>query len=601
MAPTITETRRTDRLGDALPAGAIARLGTMRLRHPKGSEALAYSPDGSKLASGGRDGTIRVFAAATGAILESLPGREPIARLGFSIDGQLLSVLDDANVVRVLDTLAWACVKEITLARERRAGVLSATWPPASAFAPSGQRVAVAIRPCFVALVDLVEMRVVKELRVAPDIYSTDVEEGLLPTVLSLAFTADGRTLVAATADGKVRSYDVVTEKKLDERARDALVMAATPGILAAAERTEERVHLLAENGRSIAAFAARGTRALAFGPRGALLACARRQEKTGCVELRDGRGELIRTHQVDAQAVAIAPDGLTLAAACGDQVQLFSTESGRTLFRPDIPRVLAIAFAPDSGRLVTGGADGSVTLHDPATGDPVHRLEGHGAAVVAVAVSRPGDVASVDETGQVLLRDPKGAVLTGLHHSPRPTRLAFSPDGNVLAMAGPSAYYDQSAERCWPQQGGGYGSTRCAWKANGRAAFVIGGGTIRLFGGKKRPELLGYGHDVAFASTGAVATSNAPERGVKLKTSSGERTLDAGPYAELAFSPDGALLVAASRDGSVYLLDVAAGTPRAVFTHEGGVAQVAFAPSGRAFATLGLDATVLVWETPAG
>jgi RNA polymerase sigma factor (sigma-70 family) len=62
----------TDVLGDPLPRGAVARLGTGRLRPGAGIEALAYSPDGTKLAcwSGSHEnrGALTIWDAKDGRL-----------------------------------------------------------------------------------------------------------------------------------------------------------------------------------------------------------------------------------------------------------------------------------------------------------------------------------------------------------------------------------------------------------------------------------------------------------------------------------------------------------------------------------------------------
>src|SRR5581483_1121905 len=62
------EPPRTDLYGDPLPPGAVARLGTLRLRHADVA-ALTFSKDGKLLISCSRDGEVRVWDAATGKLV----------------------------------------------------------------------------------------------------------------------------------------------------------------------------------------------------------------------------------------------------------------------------------------------------------------------------------------------------------------------------------------------------------------------------------------------------------------------------------------------------------------------------------------------------
>ena len=82
---------RVDQFGDPLPPGALARMGTTRLRHGGQVHAVAFSPDGKTIASTGADGAVRVWAPATGKELVHFVGRVPARSIAFSPDGKLIA------------------------------------------------------------------------------------------------------------------------------------------------------------------------------------------------------------------------------------------------------------------------------------------------------------------------------------------------------------------------------------------------------------------------------------------------------------------------------------------------------------------------------
>src|ERR1043165_325059 len=144
-----------DRHGDALPPGAIARLGSVRFRAP--ATSIAYSPDGKLLAVGGSDNQIRLLDPVTGKEIRRLSGHQPrtfspprevknpfdvlvdsvgqgnVTTLAFSPDSKTLASGGWDDMIRLWD---------VETGKERRKMLAHHAMVARVAFAPDGKTVA---------------------------------------------------------------------------------------------------------------------------------------------------------------------------------------------------------------------------------------------------------------------------------------------------------------------------------------------------------------------------------------------------------------------------------------------------------------------------
>lgn len=124
-------------------------------------------------------------------------------------------------------------------------------------------------------------------------------------------------------------------------------------------------------------------------------------------------RGESASGDWGTIYTMALSPDGRWLAVggylsaadrAVASAVRLYDFASGKmeTLFKGHDNVVYAVAFSPDSKRLISGSGDKTAIVWDLATRQQALRLSGHTKTIKAVAFTRDGDrvvTGSEDET----------------------------------------------------------------------------------------------------------------------------------------------------------------------------------------------------------
>ncbi len=328
---------------------------------------VAFSPDGRMLASAGRDGAAILWQVSDGQCLASLDGLNCwVHSVAFTPDGSALATGDIRGNVRLWSLASGTCIQSIPAHVE---GMHEALMPAVTvAVRPQGDVLATTGATGVVKLWDLARNR---------DMLKLAQTNG---PVRSVAFGADGKTIISHQADGQSYAFDL-TDRQCAVPEGDS--RAGTGGQAASGTRNADNNGTATGHAHSASDW---------DDPQ-----LARHQAPTATC--RDGRitarieGDAIAVHSANAGSekplpghigtiwsVAVSADGEWLAAGGSEGARLWEVASRRCLpvLQSETGPVYSVAFSPDGRTLATAEAH-AVRLWQVPSGRSVATLIGDG------------------------------------------------------------------------------------------------------------------------------------------------------------------------------------------------------------------------------
>ncbi|KAJ5917529.1 hypothetical protein N7466_011083 [Penicillium verhagenii] len=396
--------------------------------HSDSVESITWSPDGSRLASGSRDKTVRIWDPATGQSVSTLEGHSHWVRsIAWSPDGSRLASGSGDDTVRIWDPATGQSVSTL----EGHNG-----WVQSIAWSPDGSRLASGSSDKTVRIWDPATGQSVGTL------------EGHNGWVQSIAWSPDGSRLASGSCDKTVRIWDPATGQSvstLEGHSDWVRSIAWSPDGSRLASGSDDNTVRIWDpaTGQSMSTLEGHShwVRSIAWSPDGSRLASGSSDNTVRIWHPATGQStSTLEGHNRSVQSIAWSPDGSRLASGSGDDtVRIWDPATGQSVstLEGHSHSVQSIAWSPDGSRLASGSGDDTVRIWDPATGQSVSTLEGHSDWVRSIAWSPDGSrLASGSDDNTVRIWDPAtGQSMSTLEgHSHWVRSIAWSPDGSRLA-----------------------------------------------------------------------------------------------------------------------------------------------------------------------
>lgn len=342
--------------------------------------SAAFSPDGGRLAVGLSDGTSRQWDVATGREIARFEGHDCcVASVTYSPDGSLLATSSKDTTAKV-----WAARGNVQAQADAGRGAVTGL-----AFTPDGRSVVAATR---------------RGPATVWDVGAAKPPAPIRGTDRAMALSPDGRLVAVGGRGTELQLADVAARRIV------RTLPTLAPAHVVAFDRAGERVVSVGAAGTSVfrtdsgekladVGVASSLPTGAAFSPSGDTLAIAvDNGHQDGVVSLYRGPGDKVEAGELRqpnlVRHLSFSPDGSLLAGAteADTTVKLWDVRTrrlARELFGHS-DDVTATAFSPDGRLLATAGRDLTVRIWDPRTGRELRTLK-HERPVTAVAFSPDG------------------------------------------------------------------------------------------------------------------------------------------------------------------------------------------------------------------
>ena len=562
--------------------------------------ALAISPDGRRVVTGGCDGVIKVWDGKTGAAITQLKGHsDQVNALAFSPDGRWIASGGRDRTLRLWDARTGS-QRVLQEGKQYVNGVC---------FSPDGTCLVAGGQDKVLTFWNVPHGQIVG---------TTAAHDNEISCV---AYSPDGKRVVSGEllnpsgGSSKIRIWDSATRQSIRELVRH-------PGAVLSVAFSPDGRRIASGGGMAPAGWDARGT--------------LKTFDSATGEELLSLRG-----HEGFVESVAFSPDGKLLASAGIPRTPAFGTESDRTLkiwdattgeelctYSAHSRGGRAVAWSPDASRVFSGGMDGRLKAW-PSTPLPEARvLVGHTGPVLRIAFSPDGKrLASCggqgertrpagetpDNTVRVWDLETGSPLLVLTEHTNAVLGLAWSPDGRHIASGGA----DQTI-RVWDSGSGGRqfllanqeGIVQSvAFSPDGTLLAGIAGHNATLWSIPEGKEYCQLRHSdtpvtITFSPDGQWIATGSPGGEIRIwdRTSVGEyRAISSRPGLNGAwFSPDSTTIASAHADGSIVLWDEPTGAQVAAMRGpQRSVEWLDFSPDGQRIASCTADMMLQVWDVP--
>jgi WD40 repeat protein/serine/threonine protein kinase/DNA-binding SARP family transcriptional activator len=485
---------QTARVWDVTSGGLLLTLAG----HEESVRDVAFTPDGDFLVTGSSDRTARIWNLATGEVAAVLAGHtDRVFDISLSPDGTLLATASRDSTVKLWH-LAWAG-EGVTASEQMTAVTAGSHGGPVwgTAFSPDGRLLATGGADAAVQVWSMANGQRLLALA------------GHSSTVVNLAFSPDGHTLASGSLDGTVRMWDITPEGSrewltLAEHQAVSFDVNYSPDgrLLATASFDGTAVIWDATSGKRLYTLATSSApvSAAVFSPDGQRLATASFDGTAVVWNVASGEQLFVLAgHQGPVQDIAFQANGSLLATAGADgTVRLWDAASGQDMhvFAEHERGVERVVFSPDGRLLVSVGVDGTARLFDVANLAQIGVLAGHEGSVLGVAFNNAGSrLATTGLDRLVLLWDVADLaqpqpLLTLTGHQGDVWGVAFSPDDQTLATIssdGTARLWDIGGEDLANRQvlalGPGNDGREVAFSPDGRfLATTSSSGLVRVY-----------------------------------------------------------------------------------------------------------------------